>query len=138
MNDIEPLEKEQLGHLAEEIRSIWAVAYESASLGLIAAKYRVGEAIATHSLYRKHAKTQGEFYMEVQRTSGVKLWILQDCVKFYETYPERNPGDIADELYTKHGSWRNIKATLYGGGLSLAERNTERPECNHKCPRHCK
>lgn len=137
-NSITADEQEQLGHLAEELKDIFAMAYENATLGLVAAKYRAGEAIATNLLYAKHARTQGDFYMEMQKLSGVKLWILQDCVKFYETYPGRKPEEIADELYKIHGAWRYIKASLYGGILSPGDRNNERPDCTHTCPRHCK
>ena len=125
-------DEERIGHLAEEIQSILSVAYEASARCMIAAKYMVGEAVATNALYRKYAKTQGTLYGEIFKQTSVRVETLADCVKLYETHPRKNPKQLADKLYIEHGSWRNVRLALYGGD-SNAVRKVERSEC-----RHCK
>lgn len=127
-------DREQLSYLAVEIKSITDHAYEEAARTVIAAKHMIGEAIVTSELYQKYGKGQSKLFSEIGKQAEMRRSTLAECVKFYETYPRRKAELIADELYTKHGSWGKIRIALYGGDVSAA---AETSRCKH-CPIHCK
>ena len=131
------IQDENISYLAEEIKSIISQARDAATMGMIAAKYMVGEAIVGNPLYKKYAKSQAEFYQAITQEIGVKSDTLADCVRLYEEYPKKNPKKLSEKLYLEHGAWRNVRLSLYGG--SVDERNlqrSEQPICRH-CPKHC-
>lgn len=133
--EIETQDQEQLSHLSEDIKAIISNARESVTIEMIAAKYLVGEAIATSVLYAKHAKTQPALYADIEDQTGIKTSTLVDCVKLYEAYPRKKAKSIADELFTQFGAWRNVRKALYGGDPN-AVRTDDEPRCKH-CPIHC-
>lgn len=127
---------EKASILAEQIKAIIAHAREATTIEMIAMKYMIGEEIATHELYRKHAKNQGKLYEAVSVMTGVRAVTLSECVKLYEAYPERRPKAIAEKLYTEHGAWRHIRLSLYGDP-DAPKTTKKRVDCRH-CPIHCR
>lgn len=125
---------ENFDHLVEEIRAIVSESRDLVTIEMIAMKYCIGEAIATHELYRKHGKNQSQLYDAIAEQVNMQSKTLAECVKLYETYPDEKPKSIAEQLYTEHGAWRNVRKALYGDVSDAAE-TTDR-KCKH-CPIHC-
>lgn len=131
-------EKEQIGLLAEEIKSLVTLTRDEVTERMIAMKYQIGQLIVEHPLYRKFTKANSAIFAEVAGQAGVREQGLRDCVKFYETYPDEKPQKIAERLFQEHGSWRETRKALYGGDSNVFESSEgQRPACKH-CPLHCK
>ena len=129
MKKLLTISDENISHLAEDIKAIISQARDAATMGMIAAKYMIGEAVATSPLYKKHGKNQSEFYEAIGREADMKSDTIADCVKLYEEYPKKNAKELAEKLYLEHGAWRNIRLALYGV-VPNTVRNNEK-KCDH-------
>lgn len=130
------LAKTELDYLAEEIKGIVTHAREAATLEMITMKHAIGKEISESAVYKKYSKDQGDLLEQLSELTGIRKDGLYDCVKFYEAYPKGKSKEIADKVYTKLGTWRAIRGSLYGEVSDVSE-TTERSKCKH-CPIHCK
>ena len=130
-------DSEKLSYLIEQIKAIIQNARDGVTISLMATKHQIGEEIVTSKLYKKYAKTQSDFFESVSNQTGMKAPTLAECVKLYEAYPNRDPNELAGELFKQHGSWRNARLELWGDVPADGRNIEERPKCNKKCPIHC-
>lgn len=129
--------QEDIHSLADEIRSILSVMSNNASTIVIETNHRVGEAIVSHTAYKKARHGSGTLIKQLALETGKSVAHLYLCVQFYQKYPELS--NALETLQSDQAklTWRHVLEDLSGGADAEPCEHEEIYVVKYNCCRSC-
>lgn len=114
--------------IAEELKAIIVERWKNAQEEALRMYWECGQTLREHE---SRGNGINELVHGVALALDMKGWserTLWNCVKIYDDYP------VFEDVYkTEHGQSVTIRKLV----TKTPARKDDRPECNHKCRRHC-